>query len=230
MESLPAPSELVEDEWAAMRIRFQREGLQYGSLSADQRLLQVQRQCHASSGRDYNMTASVRIRGCSRYRGNATVIKGGAPIWQPQCGSEAAPGTEAMPRFQREGLQYDSLSADQRLLQVQRQCHASSGRDYNMTASVRIRGCSRYRGNATVIKGGAPIWQPQCGSEAATGTEATPRLQREGLQCDSLSVDQRLLQVQRLHHDLLPYNSLCVDQRLLQVQRLRHDSGGRDCS
>jgi hypothetical protein len=95
-----------------------------------------------------------------------------------------------------------------------------------MTASVRIRGCSRYRGNATFIEGGAPIWQPQCGSEAATGTEATPRLQREGLQCDSLSVDQRLLQVQRLHHDLLPYNSLCVDQRLLQVQRLRHDSGG----
>ncbi len=41
MDSLPAPSELVEDEWAAMRIRFQREGLQYDSLTGEQRLLQV---------------------------------------------------------------------------------------------------------------------------------------------------------------------------------------------
>jgi hypothetical protein len=80
MESLPAPSEMVEDEWAAMRIRFQREGLQYDSLSTDQRLLQVQRIRHDSRERDSSMTASVLIRGCYRYRGYATIPERGTLV------------------------------------------------------------------------------------------------------------------------------------------------------
>ena len=62
MESLPAPSELVEDEWAAMRIRFQREGLQYDSLTGDQRLLQVQRIGFQREGLQYDsLTGDQRL-------------------------------------------------------------------------------------------------------------------------------------------------------------------------
>lgn len=41
MDSLPEPSEVVEDEWAAMKIRFTKEGLQWDRLSQEERLLQV---------------------------------------------------------------------------------------------------------------------------------------------------------------------------------------------
>ena len=41
LDSLPEPSELVEDEWAAMKIRFSREGLLWDKLGQDQRTLQV---------------------------------------------------------------------------------------------------------------------------------------------------------------------------------------------
>ena len=41
MESLPPPSELVEDEWAAMKIRFSKEGLVWDKLSPEDRILQV---------------------------------------------------------------------------------------------------------------------------------------------------------------------------------------------
>ena len=41
LDSLPEPSELVEDEWGAMKIRFSREGLSWDKLGQDQRTLQV---------------------------------------------------------------------------------------------------------------------------------------------------------------------------------------------
>ena len=41
MESLPEPSDLVEDEWAAMKIRFKKEGLNWDKLSQEERILQV---------------------------------------------------------------------------------------------------------------------------------------------------------------------------------------------
>ena len=41
MDSLPEPSETVEDEWASMKIRFRKEGLEWDRLSQQDRLLQV---------------------------------------------------------------------------------------------------------------------------------------------------------------------------------------------
>ena len=41
MDSLPEPSETVEDEWASMKIRFHKEGLVWNKLDADERILQV---------------------------------------------------------------------------------------------------------------------------------------------------------------------------------------------
>ena len=41
MDSLPDPSQLVEDEEAGMRLRFSREGLSWENLSPEQKLLQV---------------------------------------------------------------------------------------------------------------------------------------------------------------------------------------------
>ena len=41
MDSLPEPSDLVEDEWAAMKIRFKKEGLNWDKLGQDERILQV---------------------------------------------------------------------------------------------------------------------------------------------------------------------------------------------
>ena len=41
MDSLPEPSETVEDEWASMKIRFHKEGLIWNKLDADERILQV---------------------------------------------------------------------------------------------------------------------------------------------------------------------------------------------
>ena len=41
MESLPEPSDLVEDEWAAMKIRFKKEGLNWDKLGPEERILQV---------------------------------------------------------------------------------------------------------------------------------------------------------------------------------------------
>ena len=41
MESLPEPSDTVDDEWAAMKIRFKKEGLAWDKLGQDDRLLQV---------------------------------------------------------------------------------------------------------------------------------------------------------------------------------------------
>ena len=41
MDSLPEPSETVEDEWAAMKIRFRKEGLDWDRLSDQDRILQV---------------------------------------------------------------------------------------------------------------------------------------------------------------------------------------------
>ena len=41
MESLPDPSETVDDEWAAMKIRFNKEGLVWDKLEQEERLLQV---------------------------------------------------------------------------------------------------------------------------------------------------------------------------------------------
>ena len=41
MDSLPEPSDLVEDEWAAMKIRFNKEGLSWDRLSQEDRTLQV---------------------------------------------------------------------------------------------------------------------------------------------------------------------------------------------
>ena len=41
MDSIPEPSECVEDEWAAMKIRFTKEGLHWDKLSPDDRILQV---------------------------------------------------------------------------------------------------------------------------------------------------------------------------------------------
>ena len=41
MDSLPEPSDLVEDEWAAMKIRFNKEGLNWDKLSPGERILQV---------------------------------------------------------------------------------------------------------------------------------------------------------------------------------------------
>merc|ERR1712013_25162 len=43
MESLPEPSDTVDDEWAAMKIRFKKEGLAWDKLGQDDRLLQVWR-------------------------------------------------------------------------------------------------------------------------------------------------------------------------------------------
>ena len=42
MDSLPEPSDLVEDEWAAMKIRFNKEGLSWDKLDPEERILQVQ--------------------------------------------------------------------------------------------------------------------------------------------------------------------------------------------
>ena len=42
MDSLPEPSDLVEDEWAAMKIRFNKEGLSWDKLGPEERILQVQ--------------------------------------------------------------------------------------------------------------------------------------------------------------------------------------------
>lgn len=41
MDSLPEPSDLVEDEWAAMKIRFKKEGLNWDKLGQEERILQV---------------------------------------------------------------------------------------------------------------------------------------------------------------------------------------------
>ena len=41
MDSLPEPSETVEDEWASMKIRFRKEGLDWSKLSDRDRILQV---------------------------------------------------------------------------------------------------------------------------------------------------------------------------------------------
>ena len=41
MDSLPEPSETVEDEWASMKIRFRKEGLDWARLSDQDRILQV---------------------------------------------------------------------------------------------------------------------------------------------------------------------------------------------
>ena len=41
MDSLPEPSETVEDEWASMKIRFRKEGLDWSKLSDQDRILQV---------------------------------------------------------------------------------------------------------------------------------------------------------------------------------------------
>ena len=41
MESLPEPSDTVDDEWASMKIRFNKEGLVWDKLNQDDRLLQV---------------------------------------------------------------------------------------------------------------------------------------------------------------------------------------------
>ena len=41
MDSLPEPSDLVEDEWAAMKIRFNKEGLNWDKLGPGERILQV---------------------------------------------------------------------------------------------------------------------------------------------------------------------------------------------
>ena len=41
MDSLPEPSETVEDEWASMKIRFRKEGLDWSKLSHQDRILQV---------------------------------------------------------------------------------------------------------------------------------------------------------------------------------------------
>ena len=41
MDSLPEPSETVEDEWASMKIRFRKEGLDWAKLSDQDRILQV---------------------------------------------------------------------------------------------------------------------------------------------------------------------------------------------
>ena len=41
MDSLPEPSDLVEDEWAAMKIRFSKEGLNWDKLGPGERILQV---------------------------------------------------------------------------------------------------------------------------------------------------------------------------------------------
>ena len=41
MDSLPEPSETVEDEWASMKIRFRKEGLDWSKLSEQDRILQV---------------------------------------------------------------------------------------------------------------------------------------------------------------------------------------------
>jgi len=41
MDSLPEPSEVIPDEWAAMKLRFRKEGLPWDTLSLEDRLLQV---------------------------------------------------------------------------------------------------------------------------------------------------------------------------------------------
>merc|ERR1712087_620631 len=43
MDSLPEPSETVEDEWASMKIRFRKEGLDWSKLTDQDRILQVWR-------------------------------------------------------------------------------------------------------------------------------------------------------------------------------------------
>jgi chromosome segregation ATPase len=43
MESLPEPSDTVDDEWASMKIRFNKEGLVWDKLTQEDRLLQVWR-------------------------------------------------------------------------------------------------------------------------------------------------------------------------------------------
>jgi len=43
MESLPEPSDTVDDEWASMKIRFHKEGLVWDKLSLEDRILQVWR-------------------------------------------------------------------------------------------------------------------------------------------------------------------------------------------
>ena len=51
MESLPEPSDLVEDEWAAMKIRFKKEGLNWDKLSQEERILQVKSVISSVTGR-----------------------------------------------------------------------------------------------------------------------------------------------------------------------------------
>jgi hypothetical protein len=43
MESLPEPSNTVDDEWASMKIRFSKEGISWDKQGWEGRLLQVWR-------------------------------------------------------------------------------------------------------------------------------------------------------------------------------------------
>ena len=61
MESLPEPSDLVEDEWAAMKIRFKKEGLNWDKLSQEERILQVKSVISSVTGPAVNCYISSTV-------------------------------------------------------------------------------------------------------------------------------------------------------------------------